>query len=63
MDSEPPYLGDSDGTEAPTGDDMAAAEEDEEVEELMAVKCVFGTVEGCKTILRSSVPSSEYKSH
>ena len=58
VDSELPYLRDSDVAETPIGSDT-----EEEDEEATAVKCVFGTVEGCKTMLRSSVPSSENKSH
>jgi hypothetical protein len=53
VEREPPYLEDSDTTEAPP------EIEDEIVAEEVAVKCVLGTVDGCKTILRSSVPSSE----
>ena len=52
VEREPPYLEDSDATETPP-------EVGGEIAEEVVVKCVLGTVDGCKTILRSSVPSSE----
>lgn len=53
VERDPPYLEDSDATEAPP------EIEGEMLEEELVVKCVLGTVDGCKTILRSSDPSSE----